>query len=198
MSLLRASHGTECTFLTLSFSILDTHSQPMASLFPHKPPGIAVTHSPSEPHSWRAVASSARLNHRRRTLLPHFSSPLLFQTPPPPTLFLSRFVSLTSLFFLCENFMIQLMTDEFLLIACSCLSKTATTYPETAACKYSECVCVCERVFNIRYLQITHYSQLNIVVCACVHKCMLGCKNMLHIVQKIMFFSWIFVLFYIF
>ncbi len=84
VSLLRASHATECTFLTLS--ILHTHTH-------------TVTHSPSEPHSWRAVASSARLNHRRHPLLPHFHphfslKPLLL--PHSSSLSL-RFVSLSSL-----------------------------------------------------------------------------------------------------
>ncbi len=124
VSLLRASHASECTSLTLSISIPHTHAH-------------AVTRSPSEPHSWRAVASSVRLNH---PLLPHFHPhfslrPLLL----PHSSSLSCFVLIS--LSLCENFMIQLMADEFPLIASSFLSKTATSYPETAACKYSVCVC---------------------------------------------------------
>ncbi len=117
----------------------------------------AVTRSPSEPHSWRAVASSVRLNH---PLLPHFHPhfslrPLLL----PHSSSLSCFVLIS--LSLCENFMIQLMADEFPLIASSFLSKTVTSYPETAACKYSACVCVCVCViFTNHTLLLLHVLQL--------------------------------------
>ncbi len=75
VSLLRASHATECTFLTLS--ILHTHTHTHSHSFPLRASQLASC------RFLRSSQSSAASSP------PSLSSPLLSQTPPPPTLFLS-------------------------------------------------------------------------------------------------------------
>ncbi len=134
VSLLRASHASECTSLTLSFSIPHTHTHTRGHSFP--PPSLTVGEL-SLPPFVSIILSSLT------------SSPLLSQTPPAPALFLSLMFVLISLS-LCEISWYSWWQMSFLwLLHLFCQKLRLLTQKLQPVSTPRVCVCVCVCVCGI-------------------------------------------------